>query len=135
MDVNRHDYFKKSIEAKNRLQDYAGAWRAVGCGCNNCPTCDDRWIEPSKADEIAGLIHFLALHAGALEHQLSVVNIDGQVAMLNALSLAREFATGFHGMSRNNAENLAEELLDVLNAAIAKGGAPRADLAGEVKNG
>ncbi|SET91669.1 hypothetical protein [Stenotrophomonas indicatrix] len=133
MKINRNDYFKKSVEAKNRLQDYAGAWRAAGCGCNNCPTCDDRWIEPNKADEIAELIGFLALHSGALEHQLSVVNLDGQVTMLNALNLAREFATGFHGMSRNNAENLADELLDVLNAAIAKGSAPRADLAKEGK--
>lgn len=131
MTINRNDYFKKAVEAKNRLQDYAGAWRATGCGCNNCPTCDDRWIEPSKADEIAELIVFLALHAGALEHQMSTVNLEGQVAMLDALRLAHEFATGFPGISRNNAENLAGELLDVLNAAIAKGSAHRADLAGE----
>ncbi|MNN98760.1 hypothetical protein D3C81_2182260 [compost metagenome] len=60
-----------------------------------------------------------------------MVNLDGQVAMLNALNLAREFAAGFHEMSRNNAENLADELLEVLDAAIAKGSARRADLAGE----
>ncbi|WP_049433340.1 hypothetical protein [Stenotrophomonas maltophilia] len=29
----------------------------------------------------------------------------------------REFVTGFHGMSRNNAENLAAEILEQLNAA------------------
>lgn len=131
MSINRNEYFKKAVEAKNRLQDYAGSWRAAGCGCNNCPTCDDRWIEPNKADEIADLIDFLALHAGALEHQLIMVNLDGQVAMLAALNLAREFAMSFHGMSRNNAENLADELLEVLDAAIAKGSARRADLTGE----
>lgn len=29
----------------------------------------------------------------------------------------REFVTGFHGMSRNNAENLAAELIEQLDAA------------------
>lgn len=48
---------------------------------------------------------------------------DARAAMIGALNLAREFAAGFHGMSRNNAENLADELLDVLNAAIADSGA------------
>lgn len=78
-------------------------------------------ISHNDLDTIIETIDFLRLHAGALEHQLSIVNLDGHVAMLSALNLAREFATGFHGMSRNNAENMAEELLEVLNAAIAKG--------------
>lgn len=121
MSADRFDYLKKAVAAKNQLQDYAGAWRAVGCSCNNCATCDDRYIEPGEAERIAELIDFLALHASALEHQLRMVNLDGQVAMLGALNLAREFATGFHGMSRNNAENLADELLEVLDAALAKG--------------
>ncbi len=103
------DYFARAVEAKNRLQDYAGAWRAVGCSCNNCPTCDDRYLTPEKAEEIAEFIHFLALHAGALEHQMKF--------MIESVKECREFAIGFPGMSRNNAEQMAYEMVEKLNAA------------------
>lgn len=60
-------------------------------------------------------------------HDMTTASADGfrnaYAAMIGALNLAREFASGFHGMSRNNAENLADELLDVLNAAISDSGA------------
>lgn len=57
-----------ALRAKNRLQDYAGAWRATGCSCNNCLTCDDRQMAPDEADEIAALVEALVIHAVALDH-------------------------------------------------------------------
>lgn len=64
------EMFRMALLAKNRLQDYVGSWMAVGCSCNNCATCDDRYLRPEEAERIAQIIEFLSLHAGALEHQI-----------------------------------------------------------------
>lgn len=106
--AKNNDYFMKALKLKNKLQDYAGAWRAVGCSCNNCSTCDDRHISPQEAEEMADFIDLLTLHCGALKNQLNL--------MIEPVEACREFAQGFHGMSRNNAENLADELLEKINA-------------------
>lgn len=53
------------IYSASRLRDYASAWRALGCSCNECSTCAARDLTSKEADEIADYIELLAkrLHA------------------------------------------------------------------------
>lgn len=45
-----------TIWSAQRLRDYAGAHRALGCGCGNCSTCSDRDMTSDEADAIADFI-------------------------------------------------------------------------------
>ncbi|MCI1124797.1 hypothetical protein [Stenotrophomonas maltophilia] len=78
--AGKAEVMRLAVQAKNRLQDYAGAWRATGCSCNNCITCDDRYMTPAEADEIAGLVEALAVHAVALERRVAYARARADLA-------------------------------------------------------
>ncbi|HDS1569302.1 hypothetical protein [Stenotrophomonas maltophilia] len=67
--------------------------------------CDARAAVDSACDLLPAIIAALTPPEGYVLVEASIFD-----AM-------REFVTGFHGMSRNNAENLAAEILEHLNAA------------------
>lgn len=73
--AGKAEVMRLAVQAKNRLQDYAGAWRAAGCSCNNCPTCDDRYLAPEKAEEIASMVEALSIRVVALERRIAYARV------------------------------------------------------------